>query len=216
VLAVDQQAGLATLPALPPLPAGGLPSSLLERRPDVQRAEQLLVSANAQIGVARAAMFPQITLNGTLGGESVELVKLLENPNRFWALGVGLSLPIFDQGRLGARVDQAGARQREAVAAYQEAVGAAFRDVADALANLAAASESQLEVAQRDRTAQRALVLAQARFDAGYSGYLELLEAQRTAVGAQRDSVRNRQAQLNASVELIKALGGGWGGLPTK
>jgi multidrug efflux system outer membrane protein len=214
VLPVNEAASLASLPALPPLPDSGLPSSLLERRPDVQRAEQLLVASNAQIGVARAAMFPQITLNGTLGGESIELTKVLESPTRFWALGVGLTLPIFEQGRLAARVDQAGARQREAVAAYQEAVGSAFKDVADALANLAAASESQAEVAQRERTAQRALVLAQARFDAGYSSYLELLEAQRTAVGAQRDAVRNRQAQLNASVDLIKALGGGWAGLP--
>ena len=102
------------------------------------------------------------------------------------------------------------------MAAYQEAVGSAFKDVADALANLAAASESQAEVAQRERTAQRALVLAQARFDAGYSGYLELLEAQRTATSAQSETVRNRQAQLNASVDLIKALGGGWAGLPQK
>jgi multidrug efflux system outer membrane protein len=216
VLPVGDTAGAAALPALPPLPASGLPSSLLERRPDVQRAEQLLVASNAQIGVARAAMFPQITLNGTLGGESVELGKLLENPNRFWALGVGLSLPIFDQGRLASRVDQAGARQREAVGAYQEAVGLAFKDVADALSNLAAATESQAEQEQRERTAQRARVLAQARFDAGYSGYLELLEAERTAISAQLAVVRNKQTQLNASVELIKALGGGWGGLPTR
>jgi multidrug efflux system outer membrane protein len=207
---------LPTLPPLPPLPASGLPSSLLERRPDVQRAEQLLVASNAQIGVARAAMFPQITLNGTLGGESIELGELLENPNRFWALGVGVSLPIFDQGRLASRVDQAGARQREAVAAYQEAVGSAFKDVADALANLAAASESQAEQERRERTAQRARVLAQARFDAGYSSYLELLEAERAAISAQLSLVRNRQSQLNASVELIKALGGGWDGLPQK
>jgi outer membrane protein, multidrug efflux system len=214
VLPEDGKAALASMPALPALPASGLPSALLERRPDVMRAEQLLIASNAQIGVARAAMFPQITLNGTLGGESIELTQLLEYPNRFWSLGVGLSLPIFEQGRLAARVDQAGARQREAVAAYQQAVGSAFKDVADALANLSAASESQAELSQRERTAQRALVLAQARFDAGYSGYLELLEAQRTATAAERDTVRNRQAQLNASVELIKALGGGWGGLP--
>jgi multidrug efflux system outer membrane protein len=215
-LPVADAAGVAALPVPPALPPGGLPSSLLERRPDVQRAEQLLVASNAQIGVARAAMFPQITLNGTLGGESVELGKLLDNPNRFWTLGVGLSLPIFDQGRLASRVEQAGARQREAVGAYQEAVGSAFKDVADALANGAAASESQVEQELRESSAQRALVLAQVRFDAGYSGYLELLEAQRTATAAQLARVRNRQQQLNASVELIKALGGGWGGLPTK
>ena len=205
----------ATLPALPSLPAAGLPSSLLERRPDVQRAEQLLVAANAQIGVARAAMFPQITLNGTLGSESIDLIKVLEYPTRFWSIGVGLTLPIFDQSRLSARVDQASARQREAISVYQEAVGTAFKDAADALSNLAAANESQAMLVVRERTAQRALVLAQARFDAGYAGYLELLEAQRTLTTAQLSSVRNQQTQLNASVDLIKALGGGWAGLPT-
>ena len=84
---------------------------------DVQRAEQLLVAANAQIGVARAAMFPQITLTGFFGGDAVELAEVLKNPGRFWSLGVGLALPLFDGGRLAARVDQAGAAQREAVAA---------------------------------------------------------------------------------------------------
>jgi outer membrane protein, multidrug efflux system len=199
---------------MPLLPPAGLPSSLLERRPDVQRAEQLLVSANAQIGVARAAMFPQISLTGLLGGESVPLTDLLKNPGNFWSVGFGLTLPLFEQGRLQARVDQAGARQREAVAAYQEAVAVAFKDVADALAEVSAARESQPDVRLREQAAERALTLAQARFDTGYSSYLELLESQRTATNAQLASVRNRQAQLDASVDLVRALGGGWAGLP--
>jgi multidrug efflux system outer membrane protein len=121
-----------------------------------------------------------------------------------------LTAPIFDGGRNAARVDQAGARQREAVGAYQGAVATAFKDVADALANTRAAGESQADVEQRARSADTAERLAKARFDAGYSGYLELLDAQRTATAARLDVVRNRQAQLNASVDLFKALGGGW------
>lgn len=201
----------ATLPAVPP---PGLPSSLLQRRPDVQAAEQSLVAANAAIGVARAAMFPSVSLTGALGQQSLELSDLLKAPARFWSLGVGLSLPLFDGGRNAARVDQAGARQRQAVAAYQQAVSTAFKEVADALANAAAARESAPVLGERAAAAERALKLAQARFDAGYAGYLEFLDAQRTATAAQLDVVRNRQAQLAASVDLVRALGGGWPGLP--
>ena len=196
--------------ALPPLPPAGLPSALLERRPDIRRAEELLVAANAQIGVARAAMFPTLSLTGSLGQQSTALGSLLEGPARFWSLGFGLSAPLFDGGRSAARLDQAGALQREAVAAYQGAVSAAFKEVADALSNLQAARGASDELAQRDRAAQRALTLAKARFDAGYSASLEYLDAQRSAEAARLDTVRNRQAQLAASVDLIKALGGGW------
>lgn len=205
---------LADVP--PPLPPAGLPSALLERRPDVQRAEQQLVAANAQIGVARAAMFPQISLTGLLGGESVALQDLLKAPGSYWSVGIGLTLPLFEQGRLGARVDQASARQREAVAVYQGVVGTSFREVADALANLSAARESQAGLLFREATARRALVLAQARFDAGYSSYLELLESQRAASSTELETVRNRRAQLSASIDLVKSLGGGWAGLPAR
>jgi multidrug efflux system outer membrane protein len=201
--------------ALPPLPPAGLPSALLERRPDVKRAEEQLVAANAQIGVAKAAMFPTLSLTGALGQESTELSDLLKAPARFWSLGFGLALPLFDGGRIAARTDQAGARQREAVAAYQGAVSTAFKEVADALASLRAARESAADLAARDASARKALELAQARYKAGYTGYLELLEAERTATASQLELVRNRQVQLNASVDFIKALGGGWAGLGT-
>jgi outer membrane protein, multidrug efflux system len=194
-----------------PVPPAGLPSSLLERRPDIARAEAQLVAANAQIGVARAAMFPSLSLTGALGNESSALSSLLKSPAVFWSLGFGLTAPLFDAGRNAARVDQAGARQREAVAAYQSALATAFKEVSDALGNLSAARESLADVQRRGAAAHSALRLAQARFDAGYSGYLELLEAQRSATAAALDVVRNKQAQLNASVELMKALGGGWG-----
>ncbi len=203
------EGGLATS-AVPPLPAVGLPSALLQRRPDVRRAEEALVAANAQIGVARAAMFPSISLIGALGGESAALATLIESPAQIWTLGFGLSLPLFDGGRLAARTDQAGARQREAIAAYQGAVASAFKEVADALAGLRAARESQADVEARDRAAQSALKLTRMRYLAGYSSSFELIDAQRTATASALELVRNRASQLSASVDVYRALGGGW------
>lgn len=202
--------------AAPPLPPPGLPSALLERRPDIRRAEELLVSANAQIGIARAAMYPSLSLTGAFGFESTDLLRLVEAPARFWSLGFGLALPLFDGGRNAARVDAAGARQREAVAAYQQAVAVAFKEVADALASLRAARESQADTEARSAAAARALKLAQARFDAGYSGSLERLDAERSANAAALEVVRNRERQLAAAVDFVKALGGGWAGLPAR
>ena len=142
---------------MPPVPPAGLPSSLLARRPDVRQAEQFLASANAQIGVARAAMFPSVTLTGLFGGESLELSDLLKSRARIWSLGFGLTLPIFDAGLRQAQTEQAEAFQREALAAYQGAVQAAFRDVADALTNLRAGREQQADVELNERANLSAL-----------------------------------------------------------
>ncbi len=203
-------ASTSALPPVPPAPQAGLPSDLLQRRPDIRRAEGLLISSNAQLGVARAAMFPSLSLTGALGAESSALSTLLKTPAHFWSLGFGLTAPIFDGGRNAARVDQADGRRREAVAAYQAAVASAFKEVADALSNSRTARESQADTERRATASETAERLAKARFDAGYSGYLELLDAQRTATAAKLDVVRNRQAQLSASVDLFRALGGGW------
>ncbi|GIX24837.1 MAG: RND transporter [Caldimonas sp.] len=195
---------------VPPVPPAGLPSSLLERRPDVRQAEALLAAANAQIGVARAAMYPSITLTGAFGGQSAELADLLKGGARIGLLGVGLDVPIFDAGRRRAQTAQAEARQREALAAYQGAVQAAFRDVADALTNLQAARAAQADVERAAQASERALRSAQQRYEAGYSAYLELLDAQRSANAARLRVLDNHRAQLAATVELFKALGGGW------
>jgi len=200
---------LGTLP-LPPTPPAGLPSALLERRPDVRSAEQQLASASARIGAARAEQLPTLTLTGSLGGESTELGDLLKTPSRIWSFGAGLAQPLLDGGRLAARADQAVAAHREAQGAYRGVVEDAFKDVADALRNLQAAQGSQGDLERADRSAANALRLTQARYDSGYSGHLDLLDAQRTAAAAQLDQVRNRQAQLGASVDLFRALGGGW------
>lgn len=197
---------------LPPLPPAGLPSTLLQRRPDVLQAEQQLIAANAQIGVARAAMFPTVSLTSYYGGESAALSNLLSNGARIWSLGFGLGLPIFDAGRYAARTQAAEARQRQAVANYQKAVETAFREVADALSTLQQTTASEQDLQQRADAARNALRLARLRYEAGYSAYLEVLDAQRTASDAELAFLRNRQSRLVASVDLMKALGGGWSG----
>lgn len=208
-LVLPQSTGLLALP-VPPAPPLGLPSALLERRPDVRQAEQQLVSANALIGVARAAMLPAISLTGSLGGESQALATLLSSGSRIWSVGFGLTLPIFDWGRLAARADAAEARARQSLAGYQKAVETSFREVADALSNLEQTTATEEDLQARAGAARNALRLARARYEAGYSAYLEVLDAQRTANDAELAVVRNRQIRLTASVDLMKALGGGW------
>jgi outer membrane protein, multidrug efflux system len=200
---------LRVLPT-PALPPAGLPSSLLDRRPDVRQAEQQLVSTNAQIGVAKAAMFPTISLTGSLGAQSKELSSLNDAGSRIWSLGFGLSLPIFDSGRYSARTDAARAREKQAVAGYQKAVETAFREVSDALASVESTSGAEQDYQTQVEAARRALRLARLRYEAGYSGFLEVLDAQRTANDAELAYLRNRQALLSSTVDLMKALGGGW------
>lgn len=201
--------GLLALP-VPPLPPAGLPSALLERRPDIRVAEQALISANAQIGVAKAAMLPTILLTGADGWESKALSSLIQGSSNIWSLGFALSLPIFDHGRLQARTDAAIARERQALASYQKSIEAAFREVADALSNAQAGAQLEADLQARMDATRRSLRLARLRYDAGYSAYLEVLDAQRNANDAELAYLRNRQARLAASVDLMKALGGGW------
>jgi multidrug efflux system outer membrane protein len=220
---VEHQLGLLTgrmdlklasgdLFALPlaPVPPPGLPSALLERRPDIRQAEENLVAANAQIGIARAAMFPAITLTGVAGGQSAQLGDLLTSGAKIWTVGFGLALPLFDAGRREARLDQARARREQAVADYQRAVETGFREVADALVNVQQTGDSEAELKARLEAARAALELSVLRYEKGYSPYLEVLDAQRNANDAELAFVRNRQARLAFSVDLMKALGGGW------
>jgi outer membrane protein, multidrug efflux system len=195
---------------IPPTPPAGLPSSLLERRPDVRSAEQVMVAANAQIGVARAALFPAISLTGLLGSQSAELGQLVSRSGGIWSLGIGLAAPIFDAGRREARVEQADARREQALAGYQRSIESAFREVADALVNVGESAATEKELELRLQAARNALELSNIRYQSGYSPYLEVLDAQRTANDAELAYVRNRQARLAFTVDLMKALGGGW------
>jgi multidrug efflux system outer membrane protein len=201
---------LRTLPT-PALPPADLPSTLLERRPDIQQAEQQLVSANAQIGVAKAAMFPTISLTGFAGGQSATLSTLLNNGGSgIWSIGFGLTLPIFDAGRYRALTDAAIARQHQAVASYQKTIETGFREVADALVTVRLTASSEEDYQASADAARRALRLSRKRYEAGYSPFLEVLDAQRTANVTELAALRNRQALLSASVDLMKSLGGGW------
>lgn len=200
---------LLSLP-VPPLPPAGLPSTLLQRRPDVLQAEQQLIAANAQIGIARAAMFPTISLTSYAGGQSTALSTVLSTGASVWSLGFGLALPIFYAGRYVARTQAAEARQKQAVGGYQKAVETAFREVADALTTVQQTAALEQDLQLRTDAARNALRLARLRYESGYSAYIEVLDAQRASNDAELAVVRNRQSRLAASVDLMKALGGGW------
>ena len=197
------------LPA-PPLPPAGLPSTLLERRPDVRQAEATLQAANAQIGVAKAAQFPTFSLTGALGVQSRELSTLFSTGAGIWSVGLGMVGPIFDSGRYAARTQQAEARARQAAATYEKTAQTAFREVADALSNVRLSADTEQDLRTRVEQASNTLRLATLRYNSGYSGYLEVLDAQRTLNDAQIALVRNRQAYLAYTVDLMNALGGGW------
>ena len=200
---------IRTLPT-PALPPAGLPSALLERRPDVQQAEQQLASANAQIGVAKAAMFPTFTLTAFGGGESTTLANAVNSGSSIWSLGLGVSMPLLDWGRYRGLTDAATARQHQAGALYQQAVETAFREVADALSSVRSTASAEQDYQASVDAARRALRLSRMRYDAGYSPYLEVLDAQRQANLSEIAALRNRQALLSATVDLMKSLGGGW------
>lgn len=200
---------LTPLP-LPPVPPAGLPSTLLEARPDVRQAEEKLVAANARIGVAKAAYFPTISLTGVYGSESMALSNLFTGPAGIWSAALGLSMPIFDAGRTGARVDQATAYQKESLAGYRKTMQTAFKEVNDALVSLRELAEEETANIAQLEAARRALKLSQARYEAGYAGFLEVLDAQRTTNIAQLTYLNSRKNRLGAAVDLFKALGGGW------
>ena len=193
---------------VPPTPPAGLPSSLLERRPDIRAAEQTMIAANAQIGVARAARFPSVTLTGFLGGQSAAVEDIVSSG--VWGLGIGIAAPLFDAGRRAAVEEQAAARYQQTMVSWQRSVEGAFREVSDALVNLEESRWSEVDLLARVEAARNALELSRIRYASGYSPYLEVLDAQRTANDAELAYVRNRQARLAFSVDLMRALGGGW------
>ena len=195
---------------IPPVPPVGLPSTLLEARPDVRQAEQNLIAANAKIGVAKAALFPTISLTAGLGGESKDLGDVLKSAARIWNGGLSLNLPVFDSGRLSSKVDQATAAQKQLLGSYERAVQNAFTEVNDALVNVRQNTDREAALNASQASASKALEIASNRYKSGYTGYLEVLDAQRVYNDASLAYVQSRQARLTSTVELFKALGGGW------
>jgi multidrug efflux system outer membrane protein len=200
---------LAQLPQ-PALPPSGLPSALLERRPDIHQAEQDLIAANAEIGVAKAMLFPTITLTGNFGGESAALAGLFTLPGRIWALGAGLSAPVFEGGRLVAQVDVEYARRTQSLANYQKTIQTSFREVSDALTNVRQYAATERDARASVEAARAALHLANVRYEAGYTQFLDVLDSQRTLNVSELALIRSRQNLLAADVDLMTALGGGW------
>ena len=195
-----------TLPALPV----GLPSELLERRPDVAAAERTLVAVNAQIGVAKAAFFPAIRLIGSAGYNSSELDSLLNSDSRQWSLGPSISLPIFQGGRNTANYERAQAAYTEAVATYRSRVLVAFQEVEDGLSGLRYLDEQSTVITRAVSSSREAAQLSTVRYKAGLVSYLEVVDAERTALQNERTASQLNAQRFVASVLLVKALGGGW------
>ena len=188
----------------------GLPSALIERRPDIQRAEQEIVAANAQIGVARAAYFPQIALTGSGGFESTALASLLTPTNAIWAAAASATAPIFTAGRTRSQVALAQARREEAAIAYQQTVRQAFREVSDALIGYRKLREFREQQALLFGAAQDARRLAQVRYEGGVTSYLEVLDADTRLFDAELGLAQAELAERSGFVEIYRALGGGW------
>jgi NodT family efflux transporter outer membrane factor (OMF) lipoprotein len=198
---------LASAP--PPLDAG-LPSTLLQRRPDVGRAERAMAAANKRIGVARAAWFPVFSLTGSAGYESILSSSWTQAPNRFWSVGPAAAVPLLDAGERVGLTRQAWAAYDEAVASYRKTTLTAYQEVEDSLAGLHhLADELQADEAA-SKSAQSSAYHADQRYEAGVADYVEVTTTHTAALQAQRDAITVRVAQLNAAVTLIRATGGGW------
>ncbi len=193
-----------------PVIPSGLPSDLLERRPDIRQAEQQLIAANAQIGVARALYFPTISLTGSYGRESTECSNLWKGPARVWNYGVPISLPIFTGGNIYGQVKAAEAVQQEMLYHYQKVIQTAFREFDDALTDQDK-TRQRLEARGRQVKALRNYVrLAWKRYNEGYVSYLEVLDAERSLFNAELSYAQTQGLLLRAWVNLYKAMGGGW------
>ena len=196
--------------SLPPDVPAGLPSALLERRPDILEAEQRLIAANAKIGVAKAAFFPQISLTGNFGAQSLEFSDLFVGASRIWTFGPAVTVPIFNAGRNRANLAVSRAQQERALIAYEQTVQRAFQEVEDALLAYHKTREIRTIRERLVNASREAVQLAQLEYLNGRATSLDVLAAQREAFNAEVSLVRTRRDQLIAVVQLYKALGGGW------
>lgn len=194
----------------PPTLDPGIPSSLLERRPDVAEAERRVAASNAQIGVARAAYFPQVNLVASAGWDSINRSVFLDAPSHFWQFGPQVTMPIFEGGRLVAQTDRAKAVRAEQVANYRNTVLGAYRDVEDNIAALRQLEAESVTESAAVLATGVALQQARIRYDEGQVTYLEVTSTETAALQAQLSAINIQARRMNASVLLIKALGGGW------
>lgn len=202
------------LTGTPPVIPAGVPSQLVEHRPDIQTVERTLAASNAQIGVARALQFPQFTISGAAGFESVSPASLLNWQNSVASLGANVFAPVFTGGRLKAQVEQAKASYRETLAQYQGSVLAAFQQVEDQLAAIRVLSDEAASTGSAVDDAHHTEQIAMNQYKTGLVNYLNVVNAQATLLYNQRTQTQILGEQMVASVALVKALGGGWMGTP--
>jgi multidrug efflux system outer membrane protein len=193
----------------PEVPAG-VPSDLLQHRPDVVEAEDRLVAANAEIGVAKALLFPQVRLTGSAGWESASFSDVLNWQSRLWEIGPSISVPIFEGGRLRAGLSAAEARWAESVQLYRGTVLGAFRDVEDALAGVRLRADQDAAVRDAVEASGRAATVARAQYDRGIADYLQVAVAEATHLNLELQSAQIAEQRLDASLQLVKAIGGSW------
>lgn len=194
----------------PPLVPAGLPSSLLERRPDIASAEKNLAAKNAQIGVAVAGYFPVLRLTGQAGYLSAKADNLFSADSRVWSIGPSVTMPLFSGGRTAADVKQAEAAYREALAEYRQTVLTAFKEVEDSLAQIVLRNEQAVAQLKAVASARRVAELLNARYEAGAISHLEVVDAEREMLQQERRAAELTGQRFAASIRLIKALGGGW------
>ena len=201
---------VAPLQATPPPVPLGVPSDMLQRRPDVSSAERQMAYQNAQVGIARAAFYPQITLSGSGGWQSTQLAPLLNAPSLFWSLGADALEPIFEGGRNRANLAAARAAYDQSVANYRQSVLTAFQQVEDGISNLSTLSQALTTQHAAVEDARRELTIANNRYIGGATDYLNVITAQTTLLTSQRLETQLLGQQMVSSVYLVKALGGGW------
>ena len=194
---------------LPEIPAG-LPSELLERRPDIRRTEQNLIAANALIGAARAAYFPTISLTGLFGYASPSFSNLFNSENKVWQYSAPITMPIFTAGAIAGQVQAAEAVQQQALFGYQKAIQEAFREVDDSLINQDRTREQLLAQRRQVEALQQYASTARLRYDNGYTSFIEVLDAERSLFNVQLQYTQTHQVQLQAMINLYLAMGGGW------
>jgi multidrug efflux system outer membrane protein len=195
---------------MPPDIPAGLPSELLQRRPDVLSSEALLAAQTARIGVAQAARWPSLSLTGALGFESADLSTLTDSGSDFWSAGVGIFAPVFNAGRNKSRVEIEKARTEQALLSYEQTVQRAFREVEDALVAVRTYREEHQARRRQVAAARSAATLSRARYDGGVTSYLEVLDTERSLFSAELTESQTLRLYINAIIELYKALGGGW------
>ncbi len=206
---IERSAKLIDLPTLPQLPTG-IPSDLLQRRPDILAAEANLRASNYNVGVAKSAWFPSISLTGALGFQSYELGDLFDEMSGLWSYGASVSMPLFNAGKISDNIDASEAAVRVAVLKYQQTVQNAFKDVKTALAVQESIGNVVKTLEHTVESLEKTAALAQLRYDNGYESYIEVLDAERSLFSAEIQLVQARASHLSTIVNICLSLGGGW------